>query len=395
LALTCSFRKRQAPRGVGLVVTVAVLASIALKTPVAKAEAHSIIQIETVSNYASYSTCCNSQGMCDQLGDSNASGINFASELLDYSNPAGFGDTPYSYFQDTDVWDLDFQDPNIAGANAQFDDTYAFDQPGNAISFFQGHGAYYQPNAFCCKQASDCPAQGPGSLSKACVGTPVNNSSSCAAGSLAYKGNCMYQNRYKVPAFVTCGSNDTSARAALLNSPGAQFVAFGENPTVGAWRGAATNGGISLAIVRHSMGMALPFASDWWPVFAGLHLYAGVAMAADINGFNDEVDSASYGWAVAMPYVMAPTSSIKSGYINAISNVPEGGGCPSGFPGGFQGCGCHAIMTMSATNAGAQATINEDWYALTSDNSAQTGTSYWYWYIGCNYNPNNSWSGGP
>jgi hypothetical protein len=174
-------------------------------------------------------------------------------------------------------------------------------------------------------------------------------------------------------------------------------MALGENPTVGNWRGAGTNGGTQLAIVRSSVGMVLPFASDWWPLFAGLQLYAGIAIP--VNTFNpkanDEIDSSSFGTQVGLAYAYNPGGSVKDGYLNAISNVTEGSGCPGGFPGGMQGCGCHAIMTLSNTAAGGTSTINEDWYALAYANSNQEGASYYYWYLECNYNFNNSWSGGP
>jgi hypothetical protein len=181
-------------------------------------------------------------------------------------------------------------------------------------------------------------------------------------------------------------------------------VALGENPTTGGWRGAGTNGGTSLAIVRHSDGLIIPFWSQWWPVFAGLQLYAGIALPdsfdANGNNVNDEADSATYGTAIAVPYAMTPNQSIVTGYLNAIASVSEGAGCSrSGggfsYPGGFAGCGCHAIMTVSSSAAGAQAIMAESWSALTSDNRNQSSSGYYSVQLSCNYNPSNSWSGGP
>jgi hypothetical protein len=189
-------------------------------------------------------------------------------------------------------------------------------------------------------------------------------------------------------------------------------MAFGENATVGGWRGAGTNGDAQMVIMHMSDGLTIPFFSAWWPIFAGTQFVAGVAVADTYsNGVNasDSCDTATFGTAVAQAYAKNPTQSVVSGYLNAISSTTEGGGCPdiynsdlgAGYPGGFNGCGCFAIMTVSPYSYGLNVIWNENWLGLTAESSYQTGSIYengWGYYnvqVSCNYNLNNSFVGGP
>jgi hypothetical protein len=169
-------------------------------------------------------------------------------------------------------------------------------------------------------------------------------------------------------------------------------MALGENPTNGAWRGAGVNGGTSVAIVKMSFGMLTFFPTQWWSLFAGLHLYEGVMIS-----WGDSDDSASFGSAVAAAYTANPNSSVAQGYLNAISSVTDGGGCSgaTSWGGGINGCGCHAAMTLSDSATGVTEVFNENWFAIKGDNVAQGGTGYWWWGIMCNYNPTTyPWEGG-
>ncbi len=53
------------------------------------------------------------------------------------------------------------------------------------------------------------------------------------------------------------------------------------------------------------------------------------------------------------------------------------------------------MMTISASS-GAYSTFNENWAApWRLDQASQNGSGYWYWSIGCNYNPATyPWTGG-
>jgi hypothetical protein len=207
---------------------------------------------------------------------------------------------------------------------------------------------------------------------------------------------------------ITCGTGDQlvpatlNERIAPLGNSYFSNMAFGETPVTGSWRGAATNGGTSLVITKMSYDMWLPFASEWWGLFGGLQLFAGTA----IGWGDDDTDSTQFGTQVAYQYSVNPSGSVASGFLDAISSITDGdGSCPSAYggfshAGGINGCGCHAIMATSNTNPCAIARINDRWGALLNDESGcQTGSivngGYWYWLINCNYNPTNSWIGGP
>jgi hypothetical protein len=341
-------------------------------------EYHYGVIVETVNNYKA----CFGNG--SDLSNSNQSGADFLNQLTRYPYFSMF-----AHWQDANVWDRDFLDPDTYGAKWADDDTYSFDEPGLAVSFFQGHGlASTKPASDqVCTSGSQCthPPSG-ASVGNLGTGTCVLSPASVAKYG---KGNgvCQYTSNR---AMVTCGSNDANGHLAYL-SPN---MAFGENPTNGAWRHAGTNGGTSLAIVHMSFGMLTFFPSEWSDIFAGLHLYEGLMVSwGDVN------DSAGFGNAVASPYTVNPNSSVTQGYLNAISSVTDGdGSCSPGgssWNGGFNGCGCHAAMTLSNSADGAWTRFNEPWLALRNDWPSQSGVGYWWWGIGCNYDPTTyPWSGG-
>jgi hypothetical protein len=375
------------------VLTPTIAAFVTFASEPAHAQYRPGIQIETVNSYS------NCYGSGSNLSNSNSSGAAFATEMARV-NAEGFSvpGTPNScgadscWWQDNEVYDTDFLDPDTSGASSSFNDTNNFDQNNrtNGIAFFQGHGFNEPSNAGgpptgCTAsnwQTACAPAPAGTTGVLGCVVTPGSEQYLNKTGG----GSCHYNVPSKEPAYVTCSNNDYQHFAYL-----SQNVKFGESGYSGGWAGAATNGGVGLVFAKHSFGMWLPFASQWWPVFAGMDLYAGVAI-----GWGDSNDSPGYGYAVANPYSRNPTSSVRSGYLGAMNNISDGdGSCPTAFggtswPGGMNGCGCHAIMTLSSTAACGQAIIgNETWQNVKNSNysNCQTGNGYYYWYINCNYNP--------
>ena len=241
-----------------------------LSPSVRAGETHTSVIVETVNKYAP----CYQGNTQVNLGHSNQSGNNFVTTLLGSAvwplvpNLAGFQLTVR--WQDPEVFDTDFLDPDIAGSNPRDDDTHGFDQPNTAISFFQGHGLQITkptPDQVC-SIVANCTnpvfgTSGPG----LCIHSPGS-----AAKYGAGKGVCQYTS---TRAMLTCGAGDANGDVAAL-SP---YMAFGENPTVGGWRGAGTDGGTSLAIVKMSFGMITFFPDEWSSIFAGLHLYEGVMVS--------------------------------------------------------------------------------------------------------------------
>src|SRR5579883_2176637 len=329
-------------------------------------QGHRGIIVETANTY----TPCFGSGT--DLANSNQSGSNFLSTFTS-PNVAAF--SLFSQRQDSNVSDINFLDPNTSGANSSDADQKAFDQAGLAVSYFQGHGLVSikpVPDQVCTtkSQCTSPPAgaNGPG----LCVITP-----SSAASYGAGNGVCQYDSPR---ALAVCGSNDANGHFVYL-SPN---MALGENATNGPWRGAALNGGTSLAIVHMSFGMMTFFPDEWFNIFAGLHLYEGIMIS-----WGDTNDSVNFGNAVASPYAVNPYSSVSQGYINSISSVTDGGGCSgaTSWGGGINGCGCQVAMSMSNNAANANVSLNERWLDLKFD-LAPLNSSSWYQYVaGCNYNP--------
>ena len=354
----------------------AVAAAAFAASPAYAGEYHSLVEIETVN---AYSPC----GIGPDLSNSNSSGSAFWNQLSS-QNADGFGLT--AHYQDGMVWDTDFLDPDTAGANRYDNDTSNFDGYDWAISFYQGHGLGSikpTPDQVCTSEYQCTAPPGGASVGNTGYGACVKSPGSYSAYGSG-EGVCQYTS---TRSLVVCGSDDQNGHVVPL-SPN---MALGENATNGGWRGAGTNGGTSLAILKMSFGMLTFFpSSEWAGVFAGVHLYGSTMIS-----WGDSEDSPGFGNAVASPYTANPNSSVVSGYVNAISSVTDGGGCNGSVGGGFNGCGCHAMMTISSSSSGAYSTFNENWAALKSDQASQNGSGYWYWSIGCNYNPATyPWTGG-
>jgi len=361
------------------------------------------VQIETVNSYSP----CFGTNPNPNLVNSNSSGQAFAKEMarvnfLSYAVPS----SPQSctsrscWYQDGYVWATDFLDPQL-GTNSFADDTNNFDQTGltTAISFYQGHalGDWSQgPEEPCLTSQwqDDCSSGPSGNTEGGCVLSP-GSEDTYGSGF----GICRWNIPSLEPNIVTCGSGDTESGTHVASF--GSGMAYGESSTFsGAWRGAGTNGGVGIVFAKHSFGLWLPFASEWWPLFGGIDLWAGVAIA-----WGDSEDSSGYGYAVANQYSNNPYASLKTSYLSALNNINDGAiECPtlyggtSSFNGGINGCGCHAIMTVTSSPSCGTDIMQETWYDVQVGDvsNCQTSGAYYYWYLNCNYNAaNNAWAGGP
>lgn len=356
----------------------------------ARSESHYAVMTESVNNY----TVCCPNNSCPNLNQ-NAAADNFINELLyGYldTNPAGF--TQGARYKDTNVYDSDFLDPDLINhAPGNPDDTYEFDNwSGLGISFYGGHGAQVPKSTVVCTNgASQCTQANapPGTyVGLTGLGTCAISPSSVAKYG-AGNGLCNYVQPNTVnPTIDTCSP-------ASSNSNHAQFgyMALGETQATGNWRGAGTNGGTSMALIHMSYSLWTFFPeTSWWSMFAGVHLIAG-----NLTSWGDINDSTVFGSDFAQSYVFNPYGEVQAAYVNAMALENDGNGCNNdGSPrGGFNGCGCNMIMTISSSGSSAYSAFHENWFGLTSDMPSQNGSGYWYWNAGCNYDTNAyPWSGG-
>jgi hypothetical protein len=362
------------------------LSMLASAPHTSSASTHYAIVTESVNNYAPCNGGSNSSNLT-----SNAAADNFYNTMLKSPNSAEFENGPQ--WQDNGVFDGDFLDPDLANhAPGSPDDTYNFDNSLFGISFYAGHGDQLAKSSVTCTSYAQCSAAnaGPGLF----VGLSGYGTCAISPGSVATLGSgtgiCNYAQPTTVnPTIAVCSTGSTNSNHAQFG-----YMALGETPATGAWRGAGTNGGTSLAIIHMSFSMWTFFPETmWWSMFAGTHL-----IAADMTSWGDiDGDAVNYGTEMATSYQTNPYGQVEEAYVNTFSSDQEGGGCANdGSPhGGFNGCGCSFVMSISSTNAGAQAAFTEDWYSLEQDLPTQNGSGYWYWNAVCNYNTSTyPWSGG-
>lgn len=356
--------------------------SVALLAIADDARAGQVVTLEAVSQY---SRC----GFSPELPGAVPGATNFINQLQSGANPAGFRQG--NFFQNDSVFDIDFLDPDVPGAEAQDADMFGFDQQGGGISYYQGHGddlGRTQTTQTCCTQAAECNNPAPGTVvgtsgTGTCAFSPISvQPNVCGAG----RGLCFYS---VTPNLVTCGELDQTHFAPI--APPAtggigRHMAMGENAQVGAWAGAGTNGGAALAILYMSWGL-VPFfpVSEWAPHFAGLQLYASM-----MPTYGDTSDGATFGQAAAAGYTANPNSQIAADLLNAMASVTDGSGCPApgSAGGGFNGCGCLVVGTFSSTASNARVVSREHWSDLASGTftGLQTRLRGKTMGFGCNYN---------
>jgi hypothetical protein len=360
------------------------------------------ISVESVNPY---SACF---GAGSDLSNSDSSANNFLSGLVYTGSPF----VQSNYWQDANAWNVDFLDPATANAPSGADDSSTTDAPNIGISFFQGHGINPingSANTFCFAQSA-CSSPPSGS-SNGWGGGPLSNAGTCSysplTSDLYYQATKITQHAgvcdwASFRTLVTCGSGDSGNSSnqnhfAVYTGPN---VVLGNNPTAGGWRGAGTNGGASMAIFHVSHGMEPWFPNlEWSSLYGGIQIFGGIMVTPG----GDTNDSPGFGGAVAAPFKANPNSSAGFAYTNAISSIGDGGGCEEGgtpyagasYGGGINGCGCNAAVSYSNSSSHAQTLMNTTWTGLQSNSSLASSTAYYYYSIGCNYNPSSfGWQGG-
>ena len=269
------------------------------------------------------------------------------------------------------------------------------------ISYYSGHGG--KPPAKTdvgCAHDSDCPAvpnnnypsgyYGNGICTKCPQGT---GDSGCNPSGLG--GVCRY---WTHSSAVVQGNSTHHGQTVDWGNPSAG-TAWGESPITGGWytlngKNAQENGGVNMVVLDQSFaGVPGLWQYPTQSVFAGLHLLAltsptdGDTYTPTNRGYwfawegvNNVNGSIADAWAVSMEKLTAAPPLDGTG-------CPTGGGPRDGYAfGGFNGCGCNAVISFDSTPtlAAFHATL-ENWNGVKDDSHDATNQAYWETTYECNY----------
>ena len=325
-----------------------VASELLLGSPAGAAETG--ITIEAVDKYS-----------CPPLANNKANVDNFRARMLSI---AGF--TAGVRYTDGLVWPTDFTDPQrVAGG----DDTHNFDRPGDAIAYFSGHGTCDDQSSTACTSAATCPDVA--GVQKRCLRFAEN----------PLQGRCAYSR----PRSIVTDRTGKSCQSVNYSSDG---VAWGEDPTSGAWAGAETNGGTNLAVIDNSCGITPDlYIPELLNTFAGV---STIALIMPTQVGSDTADVADRGRAFADRYVANPNSAVGPSWTDAINSINGGGSCVFGGGNhGIAGCGAHIAISLEVNKARADwANRIETWGQLRDPANDGIGQGWMSWIYTCNYDCN-------
>ena len=98
---------------------------------------------------------------------------------------------------------------------------------------------------------------------------------------------------------------------------------------------------------------------------------------------------ADRGSTFASEFASNPSGSVGDAFISSQASLTEGGGCSSdGYnAGGFNGCGCNAVIGWDHTSALASFhATSESWTELSDDGYDAATHNKYTWNTVCNYN---------
>jgi hypothetical protein len=314
------------------------------------------ITIEAVNKYS-----------CGALDNRISNADNFRKRMLSIS-----GYTAGARFTNSAVYPTDFTDPDrVSGGQ----DTWNFDRPGDAIAYFSGHGDCADKTDTYCYSTASCPDKN--GLEKRCLKyteTPEN-------GSRFSTGKCAYS----VPRSIIVDKTGKSCQWVDYSSGD---VAWGEDPTSGAWAGAGTNGGVNFVVIDNSCGVTPDL---YWAEL--INAFAGVSTIALIMPtLGDTADVADRGRAFADRYVANRYSAIAPSWTDAINSVSSAGVSSCKFGGGghgINGCGAHIAISVERTRELAEwANGIETWEQVHYPANDALGKDWMAWIYTCNFDCN-------
>jgi hypothetical protein len=309
------------------------------------------VTIEAVDKYS-----------CGALSQNKPNVDNFRSRMLSVS-----GYTAGVRFTDGLVFPTDFTDPQRVSGAA---DTFNFDRPGDAIAYFSGHGICDDQTGTSCTSTGSCPNVA--GVQKRCLRFTDN----------PLQGRCVYSR----PRNIVVDRTGKSCQSVNYSTDG---VAWGEDPTSGAWAGAGTNGGINFAVIDNSCGITPDlYIPEMLGAFAGV---STIALIMPTHVGDDTADVNGRGSAFGDRYVANRNSSIARSWTDAINSVTGGSGCAFGGGNhGVVGCGAHIAVSLEVNQPRADwANRIETWEQLRDPANDGIGQGWMSWIYTCNYDCNN------
>jgi hypothetical protein len=333
-----------------LVLSGGLAAAVCVVVSVARAD-NTGISIEAVDVYS-----------CGQLSQNVPNIDNFRNTMLSIG-----GFTAGVRYTNSLVFPTDFTDPEISPGSA---DTFNFDRPGDAISYFSGHGTCDDQTSTSCTTTAGCPTIS--GLNKRCL--------RYTEGPIT--GRCAYSR----PRTLVVDRTGTSCQW-IDYSTGPTL--WGEDPNSGSWAGGGTNGGINFAIIDNSCGIT---PDMYWDelggnVFGGISSI-GIIMPTRVG--SDTADVASRGQAWASRYTANVNSAAAPMWADAINSVTGVSGCQFGGGNhGIVGCGANIAFSMDTTQARAEySNRTESWVGYRNEGNDSAGRGWLSWIYTCNYDCN-------
>lgn len=271
---------------------------------------------------------------------------------------------------------------------------YCYTDPGLQVTGFSGRGSddYGEPKGQpkftnkSCNVQSDCAAVPRGWYKPGlCFSIPLPGGSS--------EGRC----RWNRPSWVYTSSGN-AYYGNRVNISGGRMC-MGESPDSGGWHGCATNGGANLLLLDSNNALQPKmYATQWGPIFGGLHMLAGL-MNITGDKFDEVLRFSNFG--DQFNAVGGDSLAATTAWSQGMNANPQGDGtaCPGAKYGaddgdysigggfGMNGCGCQLAMVVDVDGTSSKARLDQETYGWLNDDGHDvnaTATNYNYRYT-CNY----------
>jgi hypothetical protein len=279
---------------------------------------------------------------------------------------------PWQWWQDNEVYDTDFYDPDLTGG-ANDDDTANFDPSNAVLSWVFAHGSCNDATNTGCRADSDCGSNA------YCPNFPLSGANEAACIS-------------KLPRQILTSSTNNWHGNVVRYGDGAASLALGESPSSGGWDGAGTNGGTNITLITNSCGFRSRYilgssVGDQY-LFAGMHeLFVQMPVGNQFVPGGPAITSDTYQWS-ARGSTMANLILTNTNAVASVAWLT-----PSFVDNEYSGAGANVVKAKDTTAAAAQARLStETWYQSISNSLDATSYAHEHEVYACNFSNCSSYS---